>query len=239
MGITTVFSNDGTYLLRAKTGRCRYEDYPAALERSVKETLASLQKEQSWRAGERVRLIVHTRMPLQNTNVVSIMRTAMRELRAGIKFQIACLTVHRGHPWKVVEPKQPGQTRSFGPRNGPAGTGVKGERVPMRGTIIDLGANKWLVCLKDPTQMLRASAPIPQPISIELHPESKYDDMMALATQVLDFSGLSWSSVRSISEPVTTYYAHLIAEKLNQLEGVEGWSDHALDTQLARRVWFL
>lgn len=235
MGITTVFSNDGTYLFKAATGRCLFEEYPAELEQSVKKTIQRLQEELNWRKGARVRLVIHTRMPLRNTDVAAIWRSATRELRTGIDFEIACLMVHRDHPWKVLDPK----TRTVDAQKDFAL--IKGARVPARGTTVDLGGNKWLLCLKDPSQMLRASEPVPQPLSVELHCGSRFDaaNMKALVTQVLDFSALSWRTTRTISEPVTTYYAHLIAEKLNALESVDGWSDAALDSQLARSAWFL
>ena len=118
-------------------------------------------------------------------------------------------------------------------------TPPKGERVPLRGTVVHLGARQRLLCLKDGSLMLRPTDPMPQPIRLELHKQSTYDKMDPLTKQVLDFAGLSWRSSRCIFEPVTTYYAHLIADMLNRLSTVEGWSDSALDTQLARSRWFL
>jgi hypothetical protein len=143
------------------------------------------------------------------------------------------------HPWKVVEPRQNGRARNGGPSPGLANTQIKGERVPLRGTVVHLGARQHLLCLKDGSLMLRPTDPMPQPLRLELHRRSTYDDMGALTRQVLDFAGLSWRSSRCISEPVTTYYAHLIADLLNRLSVVKEWSDPVLDTQLARSRWFL
>jgi hypothetical protein len=42
MGITTVFTSDGTYLLAASSRRCPYEEYPEALAASVKDVLHRL-----------------------------------------------------------------------------------------------------------------------------------------------------------------------------------------------------
>jgi hypothetical protein len=104
---------------------------------------------------------------------------------------------------------------------------------------VHLGARQRLLCLKDGSLMLRPTDPMPQPIRLELHKGSTYANMEALTRQVLDFAGLSFRSSRCISEPVTTYYAHLIAEKLTQLETVPGWSDEVLDTLLSTSQWFL
>jgi hypothetical protein len=239
MGITTVFSNDGNYWMAASSGRCPYEEYPAALSRSVTEILARLKEDQAWRRGDRVRLVIHTHKPLRNTDIASVIQVATHELSADIRFEAAYLMVHRDHPWKVVEPRQNGRPRSGGASAAPSNTPTKGERVPLRGTVVHLGARQRLLCLKDGSLMLRPTDPMPQPIRLELHKQSSYDKMDLLTKQVLDFAGLSWRSSRCIFEPVTTYYAHLISEMLNRLSAVEGWSDSVLDTQLARSRWFL
>ena len=239
MGITTVFSNDGSFWLAASSGRCAYEEYPAALSRSVAEVLTHLKEEQAWRSGDRVRLIVHTHKPLKNTDIASVIQVATRELSEDIRFEAACLTVHRDHPWKVVEPRQNGRSRNAGASTVASNMPAKGERVPLRGTVVHLGARQRLLCLKDGLLMLRPTDPMPQPLRLELHKQSTYDKMDPLTKQVLDFAGLSWRSSRCIFEPVTTYYAHVIADMLNRLSTVEGWSDPVLDTQLARSRWFL
>ncbi|WP_437606339.1 Piwi domain-containing protein [Sorangium sp. So ce834] len=238
MGITTVFSSDGSYWLAASSGRCAYEEYPVALSRSVTEILARLKHDQAWRRGDRVRLIVHTRKPLKNTDISSVIHAATRELSTDICFETACLTVHRDHPWKVVEPRQNGRNRNSA-TNSSANTPTRGERVPSRGTVVHLGARQRLLCVKDGTLMLRDTDPMPQPLRLELHKHSTYENMNALTRQVLDFAGLSWRSSRCIFEPVTTYYAHLIADHINHLSTVEGWSDAVIDTQLAGSLWFL
>jgi hypothetical protein len=85
----------------------------------------------------------------------------------------------------------------------------------------------------------RDGEPIPQPLLIELHPTSSYRDLDALTRQVFHFTGLSWRSMLPVSDPVTIFYSHLVADLLARLEGVEHWSDALLDTKLRRSRWFL
>ncbi|MBK8257704.1 MAG: hypothetical protein IPK82_34175 [Polyangiaceae bacterium] len=225
MGITAVFAHDGSYIRAATSGRCEYEEYPAELARSVKSLLARLKRDQAWHQGEVVRLVTHTRKPLKNTDVALVVESALRELSAEISFQGAHLTLSRAHPWRVIEPQASGAPKS--------------ECVPARGTLVHLGPGQVLLCTKDGGMMLRATDPLPRPLKLELHGGSTYRRMVPLAQQVLDFTSMSWKSIRPISEPVTTYYAHLIADHLNWLSTTKGWSDETLETQLAGSCWFL
>lgn len=239
MGITTVFSSDGTYLLAAGSQRCEYQDYPATLAASVRETLARLAKEQGWTAGDVVRLVFHAPKPLTGTEIDTIAKVAVRTLGNGIQFESAFLTIERDHPFKVVAPREAGREMFVERLDGSSGKATVGECAPRRGLVVDLGRSKRLLCVNGPLLMKREGESIPQPLQISLHKDSTYKDMTALTRQVFHFTGLSWRSMLPVAEPVTIFYPHLIADKLTRLSSLQDWDDRLLDTRLRRSRWFL
>ena len=239
MGITTVFSSDGTYLLAAGSQRCEYEKYPEALANSVRETLSRLAKEQGWTAGDVVRLVFHAPKPLTGTEIGMLAKIAVQTLGEGIQFESAFLTIERDHPFKVVAPDEKGRQMFVERFDGTSGKATVGECAPHRGLVVDLGRTKRLLCVNGPLLMKREGESIPQPLQITLHKASTYSDMTALTRQVFHFTGLSWRSMLPVTEPVTIFYPHLIADKLMRLSLLSDWDDKLLDTRLRRSRWFL
>jgi len=239
MGITTVFSSDGTYLLAAGSPRCEYEAYPETLAASVRDTLKRLAIEQGWTSGDVVRLVFHAPKPLTGNEIDTIADVAIRALGSGIQFESAFLTIETNHPFKVVDPQAPGRETFVERLDGTMGKALVGECAPRRGMVVDLGRWKRLLCVNGPLLMKREGESIPQPLQITLHRKSTYTDLSALARQVFHFTGLSWRSMLPVTEPVTLLYPHLIADRLARLSGLPEWSDELLDTRLRRSRWFL
>jgi hypothetical protein len=240
MGITTVFSSDGTYLLAAGSPRCEYEAYPETLAASVRDTLRRLAVEQNWSSGDVVRLVFHAPKPLTGSEIDTIDDIAVRALGKQIQFESAFLTIETDHPFKVVEPNARGREMFVEERfDGTKGRAMVGECAPKRGTVVDFGRFKRLLCVNGPLLMKREGESIPQPLQITLHRKSTYTDLGALTRQVFHFTGLSWRSMLPVTAPVTILYSRLIAEQLMNLSDVPGWSDELLDTRLRRSRWFL
>ena len=61
VGITTVFSGDGNYLLGNATAEAPSKQYQTALLDSLRSTLAELQRRFGWRKGDKLRIIFHRR----------------------------------------------------------------------------------------------------------------------------------------------------------------------------------
>jgi hypothetical protein len=238
-GITTVFRSDGTYVLAAASPRCRYEDFPAVLTKFVVQTLQRLATLRGWQEGDLVRLVFHAHRPLRKADIGELVARAVSQLGSGVQFETAFLTVHRDHPFKVIDPGEPGQEKAVELASGSFGRRLVGVRVPARGSVIHLGETRRLLSVNGPVLVKRDGEAIPQPLLIELHPTSSYRDLDALTRQVFHFTGLSWRSMLPVSDPVTIFYSHLVAELLARLEGVEHWSDALLDTKLRRSRWFL
>ncbi|WP_437740873.1 Piwi domain-containing protein [Sorangium sp. So ce1504] len=239
MGITTVFSSDGTYLLAAGSPRCEYEKYPETLAASVRDTLGRLAKEQGWTSGDVVRLVFHAPKPLTGNEVDTIAKIAIRTLGDGIQFESAFMTIETDHPLKVIAPQERGKEVFVERLDGSSGKARVGECAPQRGLAIDLGRSKRLLCVNGPLLIKREGESIPQPLQITLHKSSTYADMTALTRQVFQFTGLSWRSMLPVTEPVTIFYPRLIAKLLVRLSTLPGWSDDLLDTRLRRSRWFL
>lgn len=239
MGITTVFSSDGTYLLAAGSPRCEYEKYPETLAVSVRDTLTRLAKEQGWTTRDVVRLVFHAPKPLTGTEIETLAKVAVRALGDGIQFESAFLTIETDHPFKVVAPNERGREMFVERMDGSVGRAVVGECAPRRGLTVDLGRSKRLLCVNGPLLMKREGESIPQPLQIALHKDSTYHDMTALTRQVFHFTGLSWRSMLPVTEPVTIFYPRLIAKMLTRLSALPDWNDDLLDTRLRRSRWFL
>lgn len=239
MGITTVFASDGTYLLAAKSPQCRYEEYPAVLAATVKDTLARLVKEYGWGDGKPVRLVFHSVKPLTRNDIATVAKTAVQELGNQARFEAAYLTVVREHPLKVLAPAARGRRAVVEFGSGRFGYSLVGQGVPERGVVVNLGNSRRLVCVHGSVLAAREGAGIPQPLLLKLDGASTYRDMSALAQQVYQFTGLSWGSMKPVSEPVTIHYARLIAKMVARLDGHPQWSDNVLDTHLRNKRWFL
>lgn len=239
MGITTVFSGNGTYLLAGGTPRCLYDDYPQELTRSVRAILLRLAADYGWSSGDIVRLVFHTTKPLTGKEVDMLADNAVSCLGKNIQVQTAFLTIESMHPYLVVAPYEQGRKAFVELFNGTRGQATVGVCAPTRGLMIDLGRSKRLLCLNGPLLMKREGESIPRPIQIDLHPRSTYTDMFALTRQVFHFTGLSWRSMLPVTEPVTIYYPYLIAKMLGRFSALTDWSDDLLDTRLSRSRWFL
>lgn len=238
-GLTTVFSSDGSYILAAASERCKYEAFPDVLIAFVQKLLRRLAQERGWQRGDHIRLVFHSHQPLKKLDMLRVVEKALQQLGEGILFQTAFLTIRRNHPFKLVDVLERGRERGVELFDGGFGKKWVGVNVPARGTVVDLGENRQLLCVTGSTLVKREGEPISNPLLVELHPLSTYRDIDSLVRQVFHFTGLSWRSMLPVTEPVTIFYSHLLAEQLVNLEEVPHWSDSLLDTKLRRSRWFL
>jgi hypothetical protein len=239
MGIATVFSSEGNYLLAASSPRCTFDEYPEKLAFVIKETLQYLIKHYGWGEDDIVRLVFHSTKTATKHDIETVARVALRELGSSVQFEAAFVTVLRDHPFKVIAPAARGRKGLVELATGGFGYAQVGQCVPERGTVVDLGRSRRLVCVHGTILTKREGEGIPQPLLVELHGESTYKDISALARQVFHFTGLSWGSMKPVSEPVTIHYARLIAKMMLRLDGHPAWSDRVLDTHLRTSRWFL
>ena len=72
VGITTVFSGDGTYVLGNVSKECSYDGYADTLRESMLAILKELKTRNNWRPGDTVRVIFHAHRPLKRVDVGKI-----------------------------------------------------------------------------------------------------------------------------------------------------------------------
>lgn len=230
MGITTVFRGDGNYLLSNVSKTCMYRDYPDVLRDSTAQVLRDVKQRNGWRPGDTVRVVFHAYKPLKRVEVASIVNHSVQEVGSEQHVEFAFLTVSHEHPFKLIDTAQSGKHTQYG---------TKGQFVPERGTMGQLGRYTRLLCTNGPNQIKRATTPLPSPLLVHLHPESTYRDLAYLTEQVLKFTSLTWRSTQPARRPVSIYYSELIARILARLGDVPGWSPAVLNTRLRTSRWFL
>ena len=239
MGIATVFSSDGTYILGASSPQCDYDDYPEVLADTVRRTIRRLATDQRWGKGDLVRLVVHMGKTLTRDDISSVSTAASAELVEGVRFETSFLQIRQAHPFVLFRPGAPGRRRWVDTLDGSFGQVQVGEAVPDRGTVLVLGRSRRLLSVTGPEQLKQEGGLPPSPLLVELHSDSTYKELGSLVRQVFQFTGLSWKSVRPISEPVTLLYPKLIARLVSRLSSHPDWSDDLMATYLLRSRWFL
>lgn len=228
VGVTTVFSADGRYLLETRTRAVSFGDYAAELLAALERVVSDVRQKGGWDDQDPVRLIFHVFKPLKYTEV-----DAVRGLMKGLGLphvEFAFLHVVDDHPYAVFDERQQGvETR--GKR--------KGAFAPERGLRVRLAEDQTLVCLKGPRELKQWTDGLPRPVLLSLHPESTFRDLDYLARQVFDFSCLSWRRLLPSPTPITVLYSDLVAKNLQLLAGVSGWSSEHVLGPIGRTRWFL
>ncbi|MCP1830713.1 hypothetical protein J2R76_007413 [Bradyrhizobium sp. USDA 4532] len=233
VGITTVFSGDGTYLLGNVSKECNYTDYPKMVRDSMLSVLRELKARNNWRPGDTVRVIFHAHRPLKRVDVGNIVFACVREIGAEQILQMAFVTVSHDHPFIIMDRSEKGEPIK---RDSDV---MKGEFAPMRGTIARIGKSTRLLATNSHKLIKRANSPLPAPLLISLHPDSTFKDVDYIAEQTLKFTSLSWRSTLPARTPVTIFYSERIAELLGRLKDVPDFSTTALSVKLKWSRWFL
>ena len=223
VGITTVFSSQGNYLLDARTAAVPFDRYPTALRDTLVAAVERVRKEEAWRAGDTVRLVFHAFTQLRHETADAVIAAVGSLGLSGVKF--AFLHVAEDHPFTLFD------------QASPAG---KGAYAPDRGQAVELSEQEWLLSLTGQDQIRAAYQGIPDPVLLRLHERSTFRDMRTLTRQVSDFACHSWRTYERAKLPITLLYADEIAKQLAGLERTPGWDpDTAAVGAVMRRPWFL
>jgi hypothetical protein len=229
VGITTLFSSDGSYLLSDKTAVVPFERYADALYETLKRSITTVRKQDNWRSTDKVRLVFHMFKPPKDTEAEAIKRAVDALGLEDVTF--AFVHVASSHPYVVFDNAQKG-----------VGYGdiKKGVLGPSRGLHIKLGDYESLVVFSGASELKQATDGMPRPCLLKLHRLSTFRDMTYLARQAFEFAGHSWRMLSPEPFPITIRYSDLIAERLTGLDGVPGWDAEAVQFgQIGRTLWFL
>ena len=229
IGITTVFSGDGQYLLANNTQEVSAEQYLEALAHSLKETVAELRSRFGWKPRDRVRFIFHQSFKKYKDMEAEAVKAFAASL-TDFEVQYAFVHVSDSHNWMLFDRTAPGV--KFGDR-------MKGKMVPQRGQCVPLGPNTALLTLSGPSQVKTAYQGCPHPILINIHEDSTFKSLDYLARQVFNLSFMSWRGFNPSTLPVSISYSNMIVDLLGHLRHVKNWNSETLATALKERRWFL
>lgn len=230
IGITTVFSGDGNYLLANSTKEVASDQYLPALLASLRENVEELKSRYNWRPKDRVRFIFHQSFKKYK----DIEAEAVKQFVATLsEFQVEYAFVHvsTSHRWKLFDPQSKGacyrQDR------------LKGKGVPARGIYVPLGPHAALVTLTGPTQLKTELQGCPRPMLVSIHPDSTFQSLDYIAQQVFHLTFMSWRSFTPATTPVSIGYSNRIVDLLGHLRPIKNWNPETLSTKLRERPWFL
>ena len=228
VGITTVFSSDGRYLLKDRTAAVPFEKYPAELKASLHRTISRIREEDAWRASDAVRLIFHVFKPLKSREI-DVVEATVKELGlSNVRF--AFIHVVDEHPFLLFDEGNPGS---------PIRDGKKGVNAAARGTAVEISDNEMLLSMKGSQELKLVWQGTPRPLLLRLDQKSTFRDLGYLTTQLFDFACHSWRTFNAAALPVSILYSELIAEMLAGLSAVPGWDADAMRSSTGRTRWFL
>lgn len=229
VGITTVFSSDGSYLLSDRTAVVPYEDYAVALYDTLKRAITTIRTQDNWRSSDKVRLVFHMFKPLKDMEAQAVERVVKDLQLQDVTF--AFVHVAPDHPFIVFDHDQKG----YGYREP-----KKGVLGPSRGLHIKLGDRESLVVFSGASELKRPEDGMPRACLLKLHRLSTFTDMTYIARQAFSFAGNSFRTMSPEPFPITIRYSDLISERLTGLAGVPGWDAEAVKFgQIGRTLWFL
>ena len=229
IGITTVFSGDGQYLLANNTQEVSSEQYLEALTASLNETVTELRSRFGWKPKDRVRFIFHQSFKkYKDVEAEAVKKFAASLTDFDVKY--AFVHVSDSHNWMLLDPASAGVK---------FGRSMKGKMVPQRGQCVPLGPHTALLTLSGPYQVKTGRQGCPHPVLVNIHEDSTFTSLDYLARQVFNLSFMSWRGFNPSTLPVSISYSNMIVDLLGHLRHVKNWNSETLVTALKERRWFL
>ena len=224
VGITSLFSGDGSYHLHTLSRAAPIDEYQQAVTDSVVNAIERIRHARNWSKGDQVRLVFHAFKPFRNKEAEAVLSIASS--LPDFDIQTAFVHVIADSPYTLFDEHNNG-------RNG------RGRMVPSRGPIIEVGDRQALVLATGAAELKRPGAGMPRPLLLELHGKSTFTDLSYLADQVFQFASHSWRGFLPAEMPVTVGYSQQIARLLSRLRDVTCWSPDSLYGKIGFTRWFL
>jgi len=171
VGITTVFSGDGTYLLGNVSKECSYADYPNMVRESMLSVLRELKTRNNWRPGDTVRVIFHAHRPLRRVDAARLYLPACARSAPSRILQMAFVTVSHDHPFYILDRGEKGEPIKRDSNI------MKGAFAPTRRNDCAHRSSTRLLATNSGRLIKRANSPLPAPLLIHLHPDSTFKDV--------------------------------------------------------------
>jgi Piwi domain len=229
VGITTVFSSDGKYLLDDRTAAVDYDHYSEELFKSLSRSIEAVRKADSWRSTDAVRLIFHVFKQMADHEADAVDKLIQQLGLSHVKY--AFLHIVKNHPFALFDEGNPGtKTRSGS---------FKGVYAPERGLAVSLGSNETLLCFTGGRDLKQSRDGMPLPSLLRLHHRSTFTDMTYLTRQAFDFANHTWRMFTPAPLPITIHYSELMARLLTGLRHVPDWDADTMLGPISRTRWFL
>lgn len=224
MGITTVFSGDGSYIVSNTSNAVPPEAYCEALTTVLQDTVEKIQKRMNWQKGDTIRLIFHAQVKKFNKDEIKAVRAVIDKYRE-YQIEYAFLKISEDHGLHMFD------STTFAEK--------KGRWAPSRGKNYKLSKHEMLVYLIGQRELRLDTDGHPRGVVIEVHKESTFKDITYLSAQLYSFASHSWRSYFPNPLPVTISYSDLIARNLGWLNQLPGWSDSVMIGKIGQSQWFL
>ena len=218
--VVAVFSAQGALLAATYSAHCTHDDYARTLVDTVARGLKTVLDTTH---VPLTRLVFHMTKAIPKRATDELARAAMGGFGLGLKTETALLMLQLDHPLRLVD------TRAQEPMS---------RMIPPRGIALELGRAKRFLTVHG-EESIRSEEGIPPPLFIEIHTASTYSDVPALTQQVYDFTSAYHASMMPLNQPVTTYYAKVMARMIARLEMHPAWSEDLLVPHLRSVHWFL
>ncbi|MGE8572659.1 MAG: Piwi domain-containing protein [Acinetobacter amyesii] len=224
MGITTVFSGDGSYIVSNMSKAVVPEAYCEALTSILGETIVKIQKRMNWQKGDTIRLIFHAQVKKFNKAEIEAVRAVIDKYR-DYQIEYAFLKISEDHGLHMFDSATIGMQ--------------KGRLAPPRGKIFQLSKHEMLIYLIGQRELRQDTDGHPRGVVLDVHKDSTFKDIRYLSAQIHCFASHSWRSYFPNPMPVTISYSDIIARNLGWLNQLPGWSDSVMIGKIGQSQWFL
>ncbi len=224
MGITTVFSGDGSYIVSNTSKAVVPEAYCEALTSVLGETIEKIQKRMNWQKGDTIRLIFHAQVKKFNKEEIEAVRAVIDKYRE-YQIEYAFLKISEDHGLHMFDSATAGVQ--------------KGRLAPSRGKTFKLSKHEMLIYLIGQRELRQDTDGNPRGVIVDIHKDSTFKDIKYLSAQLYSFASHSWRSYFPNPMPVTISYSDLIARNLGWLNQLPGWNDSVMIGKIGQSQWFL
>ncbi|MCL4676962.1 MAG: stem cell self-renewal protein Piwi domain-containing protein [Alphaproteobacteria bacterium] len=224
MGITTVFSGDGSYIVSNTSKAVVPEAYCDALTSVLGETIEKIQKRMNWQKGDTIRLIFHAQVKKFNKEEIEAVRAVIDKYRE-YQIEYAFLKISEDHGLHMFDSATAGVQ--------------KGRLAPSRGKTFKLSKHEMLIYLIGQRELRQDTDGHPRGVILDVHKDSTFKDIKYLSAQLYSFASHSWRSYFPNPMPVTISYSDLIARNLGWLNQLPGWNDSVMIGKIGQSQWFL
>lgn len=230
VGVTTLFTNEGRYLLGNMSNAVPFEEYSSAVLEMLGGAIERAKSDMNWQKGDEVRLIFHSFKPLKDSEADAV--KALAKTLTDYSVDFAFLHIAQDHEIVLFDSSNPG-AKVFKTEES------KGEFAPVRGQYIVLNKYNSILSLTGAKEVKKPTDGLPYPVLLHLHPASTFTDLEYLTKQVYIFACHSWKSFDMARMPVTIMYSQLIARLLGRLGALSNFSVDSIHGRLNRLRWYL